>query len=133
MPDAFEILQISDQKFPAPHRRVDSIAETVERNSDRRPLFSIVGQAGRDLRVMMLHANQFDAIKLQRLLGREIFGMKIVGDDRRIDRKQPPVMLDTLGERAQRFVIFKIADARGWRRDQAAVADGGCVPRRDFR
>jgi hypothetical protein len=44
--------------------------------------------------VVVLHALQLDPVQLGRVLGRQVLGVQVVGDDLRLDREQPPVVLD---------------------------------------
>ena len=76
----------------------------------RRPGLAVLGQAGGQVGVVVLDADQLDVVALERVLGRQVLGMQVVGDDLRLDREQPLEVLDPLEEGAQRLVVLEVAD-----------------------
>jgi hypothetical protein len=62
------------------------------------------------MRVVVLHADELDPVELECVLGREILGMQVVGDEFRLDREQPLEVGDALLERAKGLVVLKVAD-----------------------
>ena len=110
MPDALEAGEVGDQELASPQRAVEPVAETVEGHADRRPLHAVVGQAGGDVRVVVLDGDPLDAVQLERVLGRQVLRMEVVRDDLGGDVEQPAEVRDALGEGAQGLEILQVAD-----------------------
>ena len=62
------------------------------------------------MRVVMLNANQLDALALHRVLGGEILRMQIVRDHLRFDSEQAAKMIDAIDVSPPGFVVFQIAN-----------------------
>ena len=77
-------MEVGDQNFAAPDLPIRPIPGAVERNADHRPREMVLRHAAGDMRVVVLHRNGPDVPLLQSPLGREIAGMQIVGDRRRL-------------------------------------------------
>ncbi len=60
------------------------------------PRLAVLGQAGGEVGVVVLHADELDAVALERVLRREVLGVQVVGDDLGLDREQPLEVLDAL-------------------------------------
>jgi hypothetical protein len=71
--------------------------------------------------VVVLHALQFDPFQLQRVLGRQVLGVQVVGDHLGLDREQASEVPDPLGEGAEGLVVLQIADVMG---DEGVAALG---------
>ena len=115
MPAADEPGQVRDQELAAPERAVGAEPGPVERHPDDRPVLAVVGQAGGDVRVVVLHPDQSAGAvgELERVLGGQVLRVQVVRDHLRVDVEQPPEMLDALGERAQRLDVLQIPDVLG--------------------
>ena len=94
--DALEAAEIADQQLAAPDRAVGAVAGAVEDRADRRAGLAVLGQSRGQVRVVMLHADQLDALALERVLGRQVVRVQVVGDDLRLDREEPLEVLDPL-------------------------------------
>src|SRR5271165_7003387 len=70
----------------------------------------ILGHARGDVRVVVLHADGLHVLLFQRPLGREIVGMKIVGDHSRLHFEDALEMFDRLPKKAIALQVFEIAD-----------------------
>ncbi len=125
-----EACQVGDQELAAPDRAVGAVAGAVEGHPDDRAVRPVVGQAGGDVRVVVLDAGQLHAgelgagqlhagqlgvseilvRKIDRVLGGQVLGMQVVGDHLGPDVEQPPEVLDPLGERAQRLGVLQVPD-----------------------
>ena len=74
------------------------------------PGLAVLGQARRQVRVVVLDPDQLDAVEIERVFGRQVLGVQVVGDDLGLDREQRSEVLDPLGERAERLVVLEVAD-----------------------
>ena len=81
--DAVERREVADEQLAAPDRAVEAVAGAVEDRADRRPWLAVLGQARRQVGVVVLDADQLDALALERVLGREVLGVQVVRDDLR--------------------------------------------------
>src|SRR5207342_2028870 len=106
---ALEGGQAGGQEFTAPDRAVGAVAGPVEGHPDHRPLFAVVGQAGGDVRVVVLDAFG-GQVQLERVLGGQVLRVQVVRHDLRVDVEQPAEVLDALGERAQRLGVLQVPD-----------------------
>src|SRR4029077_15791500 len=70
-------------------------------HTDEPTVYAIVGQAARDVRVMMLDGHAFDAVERVRISGRAICGMKVMSDDLGGQLKQPAKVADCFNVRAE--------------------------------
>jgi hypothetical protein len=110
MADPLERPPVGKHELAAPDRAVGPVSKAVEGDPDHGCVDSVVRQAGHDVRVVMLHADQVDADEFHRVLGGEIFRVQIVRHHLRLDVEQFGEMLDAGGERAQRLVVLQIPD-----------------------
>jgi hypothetical protein len=60
--------------------------------------------------VVVLHADEVDAVELDRVLGRQVLGVQVVGDDGRLDLEQPPQVVDGTRERPVGLPVLQVAD-----------------------
>jgi hypothetical protein len=58
----------------------------------------------------MLHADEIDAGQIECVLRRQVVGVKVVGDDRRRDGKQPLQVFDPAREGLESLEVLEIAD-----------------------
>ena len=56
----------------------------------------MLGQAGGEVRVVVLDAHRLDVLALERVLGGEVLRVQVVRDDLRLDREEPLEVLDPL-------------------------------------
>ena len=70
----------------------------------------MLGQAGREVRVVVLHADQAYAVQLHRMLGGQVLRVKVVRHHLGLHGEQPLEVGDALGERAQGLPVLQIAD-----------------------
>jgi hypothetical protein len=70
----------------------------------------ILGHAGSNVGVVMLHANNLHTFLSQSPLGGEIVGMEIVSDDLGVDFENALKMIDALLKEFVAFEVFEIAD-----------------------
>ena len=110
---ALEGGQASGQEFTAPDRAVGAVAGPVEGHPDHRAVRSVVGQAGGDVRVVVLYPLQVDSVELDGVLGGQVLGVQVVRHDPRVDVEQPAEVLDALGERAQGLGVLQVPDVVG--------------------
>ena len=61
VPGALEARQVADQQLAAPDRAVGAVAGAVVDRPDRRAGLAVLGQAGREVGVMVLHPDELDA------------------------------------------------------------------------
>ena len=98
MADALKLRQVRDQKFAAPDSAVEPESKPVESDPDRRSLLSVISKACSDVRMMMLHADELDALKVEGVFRRQILGMQIEGDDLGSYAEQSSKMIDAFAE-----------------------------------
>ena len=67
------------QKLPAPDRSVVAVAGAVVDRSHRGAELAVLGQAGRQVGVVVLDPEGLDTLALERLARGEVVGMQIVG------------------------------------------------------
>ena len=95
-PDALEAVEAADQQLPAPDRAVGAVPGR-RRRSRRRPVrLAVLGERRRQVGVVVLDADEPDAVALERVLGREVLGVKVVRDDLGRHREQALEVLDPL-------------------------------------
>ena len=115
MPGPFEAGQVRDEELAAPQGAVGAVPGAVEGHPDHRAFMAVVGQAGGDVRVMVLHAAGVH-VEVESVLGGQVLRVQVVGDDLRVDAEQPAEVLDALGERAQRRRVLQVPDVVGYER-----------------
>ena len=76
------------QKLAAPDGPIGAVSGAVERHSDDFAREAILGHAGGDVRVMVLHAEFRHPNHPQRVLGAEIVRMEVIGHGARLHPKE---------------------------------------------
>ncbi len=117
---ALEAAQVAAQDLPAPHRAVRAEPGPVEDRADRRAGLAVLGEARREVGVVVLDGDVLDAFARERVGRREEVGMQVVRDDRGRDREQPLEVGDAVLERPQRLEVAEVADVRADPRTLAA-------------
>ena len=79
MGQPLEALQVAAKQLAAPERPVRAVPRPVEDESERRPFFTVLGQAGRGVRVVVLDADQLRLL-LEGPLRGQVLGMEVVRD-----------------------------------------------------
>ena len=80
----FEAVEVGDEELPAPHRPVCAVAESVEGDPEHGVRVAVFGQARGDVCVVMLDGPRLE-IEVERVLGRQVLRVQIMGDDFRLD------------------------------------------------
>jgi hypothetical protein len=65
------------------------------------------------VRVVMLHRDELDVLALERVLGRQVLRVQVMGHDLRGHREQAPEVRDALGEGPEGLVVLQVADVMG--------------------
>ena len=81
MPTRRKSREVAAEELAAPDRAVGPVAGPVEDRADGGAELAVLGQARREVRVVVLDADQLDAVALDRVLGREVLGVQVVRDD----------------------------------------------------
>ena len=121
-PDGAEALKagvIADQALPAPDRAVGPEAGAVPHEADDLVVDVVVGHAGGQMRVVVLDADQGQALPLRPLsgvVGGEIVRVQIAGQSLRGDIEQALEMGDLPGIVIQRLHVLEIADVLAQKR-----------------
>ena len=109
--------EVGHEELAAPDGAVGAVAGAVEGHPDDRAVLgrvAVVGQAGGDVGVVVLHADQVQALvgvgEFQRVLGGQVLRVQVVRDHLRLDAEQPAEVRDALGERAQRLGVLQVPD-----------------------
>src|SRR5215212_8441316 len=102
------------EELSAPDGSVCTVAGPVEGNPDH-VLFSgtfVVSEAARDVRVVVLDADSRESgfLELTGVLGGQVLGMEVVGNQFRTNVEEPAVVLDSFPERLQRLVVLHVPD-----------------------
>ena len=116
VPRPAELGQVGDQELTAPDRAVGAVPGPVERDPDDRAGLAVVGQAGGDVRVVVLDPRQVHPVQVQGVLGGQVLRVQVVGHHLGLDAEQPSVVLDTLRERAQCLGVLQVPDVMGQER-----------------
>src|SRR5262249_7632514 len=117
---ALEGGQAGGQELTAPDRAVGAVAGPVEGHPDDRACRTVVGQAGGDVRGVVLDAFGRQ-VRLERVLGGQVLRVQVVRHDLGVDVEQPAEVLDALGEGAQRLGVLQVPDVR---RDEGVAPSG---------
>jgi hypothetical protein len=110
VPGAPEPRRAADEQLAAPHGPVRPVARAVEDRADGVAGLAVLGQAGGQVGVVVLHADELQALLLARPRGREVVRVQVVGHDLRRHGQQAPEVLDRLAERAERLQVLQVAD-----------------------
>ena len=68
----------ADEQLAAPRRAVEAVTRAVVDRPDRGPRLAVLGEAGREVGVVVLHAQMLDAVALQRVARRRVVGVEVV-------------------------------------------------------
>ena len=102
--------QVADEQLAAPDRAVVAESGAVEDRPDGRARDPLLGEARGQVGMVMLDADQCHVVALERVLGRQVARMKIVGDESRHDREGPLEVLDALAVGGERRDVLEVAD-----------------------
>ena len=119
VPRPLEAAKVAGEDLAAPDRPVGAQSRPVEDRADRRPALTMLGEAGGEMRVVVLNPRQANALALLRIRGRAVVGMQIVGHDGGIDGEQPLEVRDPLCVGAHGLGVAEVADV---------VPDPGAAP-----
>ena len=84
---ALEAREAAEQELAAPDRAVGAVAGAVVDRAERLGR-AVLGEHRREVRVVVLDADVV-AVALERVLGRQVLRVQVVGDDLGLDREQP--------------------------------------------
>ena len=107
---AFERRVIGDEDFAPPNGSIRAVASAVEGDAYDFAGKMIFGHAGSNVRVVMLYWDVLEVFAFESPFGREIIGMKIVGDDRGVHLKDMLETRDSFLKEIVAFEIFEVAD-----------------------
>src|SRR5262249_42158467 len=107
--DALEPVEIRQQEFAAPDVPIRAIARAVPRDADHTRIDPVVGQATRDVRVVMLDRHETYIVKHPRVGRRPIAGMEIMSDDAGREIEQALEMADGLRPATVGALVAEIA------------------------
>ena len=123
MRHSFEAVEVGDEELPTPHRPVGPVPETVEGDAEHGAGMSVLGQAGGDVGVVMLDRPRLD-IEIERVLGRQVLGVQVVGDNFRRNAEQPAEVNRRLPESLIGGEVLQVTDVM-------AAHDEGLLGHRD--
>ena len=103
-------LQVTDQELAAPDRSVDAITGAVIDRCDRGAAFAVLGEAGGQVGMMVLDRDRLEFRTLERVLRRQVLGVKVVGDDRGLYSEQAREVLDPVAEAFKRLEVLEVAN-----------------------
>ena len=113
-PGTIEAVEAAVQELAAPHGRVVAVARCRRRSSPApgpsrraRPGTQPGGRGGAGRRPAPVRG---PPRALEGVAGREVVGVKVVGDHPGLDREQALEMLDPLAKRCQRLEVLEVAD-----------------------
>ena len=69
-------METAVEQLPAPHSAVGAVSRSIEDGADRIAELPVLGQAGSEVGMTALNSDQFDAVTLTRVLGRQILRMR---------------------------------------------------------
>ena len=107
---AGEALEVAGQQLAAPHRPVGAVPGAVVDGPDGGAALAVLGEDGRQVGVVVLDGDVLDALAGQRVGGRQVVGVQVVGDDLRRHGEELLEVRDALGEGAQRLLVAQVAD-----------------------
>ncbi len=114
--EALEVGQVGTQDLAAPRGAVGAETHAVERHADDRSGVLVVGQAGGDVGVVVLHADCLDVSRLGQRPGerrRAEVRVQVVGHHLRTHGEQPAQVLDALLEGHEGLVVLQVAEVLG--------------------
>ena len=74
------------------------------------PVQPVLGQHAGDVGVVVLHADLAPDVQIERVFGRQVVRVQVVGDRLGLDVEQALEVLDPFAERGQRLQVFQVAD-----------------------
>src|SRR5206468_3238415 len=89
---------------------ISTVSRAIKGKPNHLLIDSVLCHAARNMRVMMLHADQLLVTSLKRPLRRQILRMKIIRNRLGRDFENPREMLDRLIEEPERLHVLEIAD-----------------------
>jgi hypothetical protein len=114
------------QQLASPDRPVGAQPGAVEDRADGRTAFAMLGQAGRQVCVVMLDPHQPHSLARQGVRRREVVRMQVVRDHGGRRAEQPLEVRDPLLQGLQRLVVPEVADVMADPRPPAlGEAEGG--------
>ena len=143
MAGPLEAVETADQQLAAPDRPVGAVPGAVIDRADGRATLPVLGQARRQVGVVMLDPDGLEVLALERIFGREVLRMQIVSHEFGAHSEEAGEVLDALGEALKRLVILQVADvmrhprsralrhAEGVLQLRAAGEDGACCLQRN--
>ena len=73
-------------------------------------MLAVLGETCGEVGVVVLDADELDALALEGVLRGQVLRVEVVHDDLGLDGEEAPEVLDALGEGAQRLVVLEVAD-----------------------
>ena len=120
MPDARERPQVAEQQLAAPRDAVGTVPGPVVDRADGGAGEAVLGQARREVRVVVLDADELDAVALERIARGQVLGVQVVRDDLGTHVEEPLEVRDALAERRQRLGVAQVPDVMADPRPPAA-------------
>ena len=102
--------EIADEDLTAPQPAVVTVAEAVHADADDGVLPAVLDQPRRDVRVVVLHGHLLLLRQRQRVLGRQVLRVEVVGDHLGLEPEEAPVDRDAGLVVLQRLQVLEIAD-----------------------
>ena len=84
----------ADQQLATPDRAVLAVAGAVEDRPYGRAVLAVLGEARREVGMVVLHPDEAHVLELERVLGRQVLGMEVVRHHLRLDGEQALEVLD---------------------------------------
>ena len=106
---AFEFAEVAGEDLASPDGAVGPVARAVEDRPHRLLGDAVLRQARRQMRVVVLDRDGFDALARERVTGRQVVGMEVVGDDLGLDREQSPEMVDPAAIGLERLEVLQVS------------------------
>ena len=94
--------EVADEDLAAPDRPVRPIARAVVDRAHGRPLEAVLGEAGRQMGMVVLHARQLHAVELERERRGGVVGVQVVGEQLGAQREEALEVVDSLAVGDQR-------------------------------
>ena len=103
MKPALKLDKVGDQDLATPDRAIIAVACAVKGHADYRPraVQPVLCHAGRNMGMVVLHANRLQALALctlNRIARGKVVGMQVVGNRLRLHTEQPLKILHALLE-----------------------------------
>jgi hypothetical protein len=108
--------EVSQQELATPQGAVTAETRPVEGHSQHWTSRTVVGQAGGDVRVMVLDSHEFHVSEIDGVFGRQVFRVQVVRHNLGRHVEKAPEVRYTVGERPQCLVVLQVADVVGQER-----------------